>query len=193
MTGEPLVLASASPRRAAILEQLGIDFVAVPADVEELGEGDPETAARENARRKARAVAASHPGARVLGADTVVELEGRIMSKPAGPDEAARWLRALSGRTHRVLGGLCLAGPTGERKALDSTRVTFRKLQDAEVDAYVATGEWRGKAGGYAIQGRGAALVRAVEGDYFTVVGLPVAALVDLLRSASNAGESPAR
>ncbi|MDQ4040120.1 MAG: Maf family protein [Actinomycetota bacterium] len=183
MTGEPLVLASASPRRAAILEQLGIAFEAVPAGVAEIEDADPRAAARENARRKARAVGAGHCGRTVLGADTVVDLDGRILPKPDGPGQAADWLRALSGRTHRVLGGLCLIGPDGEREALDATSVTFRELSEGDVAAYVETGEWEGKAGGYAIQGRGAALVRAIQGDYFTVVGLPVAALLDLLRS----------
>ncbi len=146
-------------------------------------DGAPDAVARENARRKAHAVAAGYPGRTVLGADTVVDLDGRVLPKPDGPEQAAQWLRALSGRTHRVLGALCLIGPDGEREALDATAVTFRELGDGDVSAYVETGEWEGKAGGYAIQGRGAALVRAVQGDYFNVVGLPVAALLDLLRS----------
>ena len=158
-------------------------FEAVPSDVDELEAGDPEAVALENARRKARAVAARRPDDLVLGADTVVDVDGRILPKPAGPEQAAEHLRRLSGRTHRVLGGLCLIGPGGEREALDATEVTFRQLTGEDVAAYVETGEWEGKAGGYAIQGRGAALVRAVQGDYFTVVGLPVAALLDLLRS----------
>jgi nucleoside triphosphate pyrophosphatase len=156
----------------------------VPADVEEIEAGDPDEVARENARRKARAVAVARPGELVLGADTVVDLDGRILPKPRDAGQAADHLRALSGRTHRVLGGLCLTGPAGEREALDATEVTFRELSPRDVDAYVATGEWEGKAGGYAIQGRGAGLVRSVAGDYFTVVGLPVASLLDLLRSA---------
>jgi septum formation protein len=183
MSDAPLVLASRSPRRAAILDQLGIAFEAHPADVEELEDGHPEAAARENALRKAAAVAARRPGRRVLGVDTVVDLDERILPKPDTPEQAAAWLRALSGRTHRVLGGLCLAGPGGQREALDATAVTFRELSGDEIDAYVDTGEWAGKAGGYAIQGRGAGLVRAVAGDYFTVVGLPVATLLDLLRN----------
>jgi septum formation protein len=178
----PLVLASRSPRRAAILEQLEIPFVAVPADVDELEEGEPEAVALSNARAKARAVAKDHPGERVLGADTVVALEGRILGKPADEGQAADWLRALSGRTHQVLCGLWLVAPEGERDALDVTQVAFRDLSQREIADYVAGGEWRGKAGGYAIQGRGAGLVRAVVGDYYTVVGLPVAALLDLLR-----------
>jgi septum formation protein len=179
---KPLLLASRSPRRAAILEQLDIPFVAVPADVDEREVGDPEDAARANARAKARAVAERHPGERVLGADTVVALEGRILGKPVDEGQAAEWLRALSGRTHRVLCGLCLIGPHGEREGLDVTEVAFRDLSQREIGDYVAGGEWRGKAGGYAIQGRGAGLVRSVSGDYYTVVGLPVAALLDLLR-----------
>ena len=152
--------------------------------MDEVDEGDPRDAARENARRKARAVAAEHPGERVLGVDTVVTMAGRILPKPQDERQATEWLRTLSGRTHAVLGGLCLVGAQGEREALDSTDVRFRELSTKDVADYVATGEWEGKAGGYAIQGRGAALVRSVTGDFYTVVGLPVAALVDLLRSA---------
>ena len=183
MPGDPLILASSSPRRAAILEQLGIAFEVVPADVEEVETGDAREAARENARRKARAVAPAHPGRRVLGADTVVALAGEILPKPDGPGQAADWLNRLSGRTHAVLGALCLIAPGGEREALASTDVSFRELTATDVSEYVATGEWEGKAGGYAIQGRGAGLVRSVTGDYFTVVGLPVAALLDILKS----------
>jgi septum formation protein len=150
--------------------------------VDELEEGDPEAVALANARAKARAVAARHPGERVLGADTVVALDARILGKPEDEVQAADWLAALSGRTHRVLCGLCLIGPQGEREGLDVTEVAFRDLSQREVRDYVAGGEWRGKAGGYAIQGRGAGLVRSVSGDYYTVVGLPVAALLELLQ-----------
>ena len=181
---DPLILASRSPRRAAILEQLGIEFEAIPADVEEITSGDARDAARENARRKALAVAEKHPGRMVLGVDTVVVHAGEILAKPADAAEATAHLRRLSGRTHAVLGGVCLAGVAGgEREVLASTDVSFRELTASDIADYVATGEWEGKAGGYAIQGRGAGFVRSITGDYFTVVGLPVAALVDILRS----------
>jgi septum formation protein len=182
---DPLILASSSPQRAAILEQIGIPFEAVPSGVEEIVAGDARDAARENARRKARAVAESHPGRRVLGADTVVVLGGDILGKPADAAEAESHLRRLSGRTHAVLGALCMVGGLGgEHEALASTDVSFRELSASDIAEYVATNEWADKAGGYAIQGRGAGLVRSVTGDYFTVVGLPVAVLLDLLKTA---------
>jgi nucleoside triphosphate pyrophosphatase len=172
-----LTLASASPRRAEILQRLGIPFTAVPANVDEIEQGDPVEVARENARRKARAV----PGARVIGVDTVVALDDRLLPKPAGAAQAREWLDALSGRTHEVVGGLCVVQDGEERDAVEVTRVTFRTLTPAEVQWYLRSGEWDGKAGGYAIQGLGAALVERVEGDYLNVVGLPLAALLRLV------------
>jgi septum formation protein len=161
-----------------------VSFEVKPAGVKEVVEGDPEAAARENAVRKARAVAAaaSEGGdARVLGADTIVALGERILDKPATEEGAREWLEMLSGRTHRVIGGLCLVDDGAERAATAVTEVEFRALGQAEVDWYLASGEWRERAGGYAIQGRGAALVRGIRGDYLNVVGLPVAALLDLV------------
>jgi septum formation protein len=179
----PLVLASRSPQLCAILTQLGVEFEAIPADIEELAAGDPAELALENARRKARAVARRLEGrdAIVLGVDTDVELDGRVLGK--APDARAAWdmLRALSGRSHTVHSGLWVIDRDGERGAQAATDVRFRALSDAEVDSYVAAGEWRDRAGAYAIQGRGAALVDAIAGDYFNVVGLPVAALAELL------------
>jgi septum formation protein len=144
-----------------------------PADVEELGEGDPVEVAKENARRKA---AAAHGGEDevVLGVDTLVALDGRIYGKPADENEAAATLRALSGRTHQVVSGLAI----GDDVDAAVTNVTFRTLPEGVVEWYVQTGEWRDRAGGYAIQGRGAALVTAIDGDYLNVVGLPVAQLL---------------
>jgi septum formation protein len=185
-----LILASASPQRRAILERLGIAFTVCPADVVELEEGDPAQVAVENALRKARAVHArvinmdaagvEAPGAPVLGVDTVVALNGRIYGKPADKHRARETLRALSGATHRVLSGVALLNEGEEHTALASTEVAFRALDEGLIDWYVATGEWRERAGGYAIQGAGAALVREVQGDYENVVGLPVATLLDL-------------
>lgn len=153
-----------------------------PTDAEELEEGDPHVIAVENARRKALAARADAPAdAHVLAVDTVVALDGAVYGKPAGEDEARATLRALAGRTHQVVGGLVL----DDRATVAVTNVTFRDLDDALVDWYVATGEWRDRAGGYAIQGRGAVLVRAIEGDYLNVVGLPVAALMDVLESSA--------
>ncbi len=179
---EPLVLASSSPQRRAILEQLGVDFRVVPPEVEELGEGDPRAMVVANALRKARAVEAP----RVLGVDTAVVLDGRVFGKPADADEAATFLHRLSGRTHEVWSGIALIEDGGQRSGHCTTRVRFRLLEQPDVDWYLATGEWRERAGAYAIQGRGAALVESIEGDYWNVVGLPVAALLrlapDLLR-----------
>jgi septum formation protein len=152
-----------------------------PADVEELGEGDPGDVALENALRKARAAQKLGSQAEVvLGCDTLVALEGVIYGKPADEPEARATLRALSGVTHEVVSGLAVLLEGVERTAVARTKVTFRALDDDMLDWYLATGEWRERAGGYAIQGAGAALVRSAEGDYENVVGLPVATLLDI-------------
>ena len=121
------------------------------------------------------------PGERVIGADTVVALEERLLGKPRDAAQAREWLEALSGRTHRVVGGLCVIENGEEREAVEVTDVTFRAVTPAEVEWYLGSGEWEGKAGGYAIQGVGAALVERLEGDYLNVVGLPLVALLRLL------------
>ena len=170
-------MASASPQRRAILEQVGIPFVVQPAGVEELAAGDPLVVAEENARRKALAV----PGELVLGADTDVALDGEILGKPRDAEHARALLERLAGRTHLVVGGIALA-ERGEvvETGVVVTRVRFRPADGALLDWYVATGEWRGRAGGYAIQGAGAVLVDSIEGDYLNVVGLPLARLLTL-------------
>jgi septum formation protein len=174
-----LILASGSPQRRAILEQLGVDFRVEVPEVEELSRGEPRRVVRENALRKARAAAT--PGERVLGSDTAVVLDGRILGKPRDEQEAETFLRRLSGRTHEVMSGVALREPDGrERSDVAVTRVRFRRLERPDLDWYLATGEWEGRAGAYAIQGRGAALVEEIEGDYSNVVGLPVAALLRL-------------
>jgi len=148
-----------------------------PAHVEELAQGDPRELALENARRKALAI----PGALVLGADTDVGLDGDVLGKPRDAAHARELLARLSGRRHEVVGGIAIA-EHGAIVAQDVvvTAVDFRSLDEATIDWYVATGEWDGRAGGYAIQGRGAALVAGIEGDYLNVVGLPLARLLDL-------------
>ena len=153
-------------------------FEARPAAVEELSSGDPHVVAIENARRKREATVAGE-GEHVLAVDTLVALGDEIFGKPADEEHARATLQRLSGSTHRVISGVML----DDRATIAVTAVSFRELDDARLDAYVATGEWRERAGGYAIQGRGAALVRSIVGDYLNVVGLPVAALVDLLES----------
>lgn len=180
---EPLLLASASPQRRAILEQLGVAFETRPADVAEETTGAPAPVALANAVRKAAAVAEAAPGRTVVGVDTLVATEEGIWGKPAGEEEALAGLRHLAGRTHEVHSGLAVVEAGATRTATALTRVTFRALDEAGLARYVDAGEWRGRAGGYAIQGRGAALVRRIEGDYLNVVGLPVAALIDLLPS----------
>jgi septum formation protein len=171
-----LVLASASPQRKAILEQLGIAFTVQPADVEELTEGDPQHVVVENALRKARAV----EGDLVLGSDTEVYLDGKVYGKAGDAEHAERYLRELSGRTHQVYSGIALRDRDGERSAVAVTDVTFRHLSDADIAWYLGTEEWRDRAGAYAIQGRGSALVERIEGDFWNVVGLPVPKLLEL-------------
>jgi septum formation protein len=149
--------------------------------VEEEAAGDPQAVVAENARRKAMA---ERPGAGelVLGADTIVTVDGDILGKPRDAAQAREYVGRLAGRTHDVVGGIALARDGAVvAEAVEVTEVTFRALSAADVAAYVALGEWEGRAGGYAIQGRGAALVRAIAGDYLNVVGLPLARLLDLL------------
>jgi septum formation protein len=170
----PLVLASTSPQRRAILEQLGLPFEVVAPSYAEEGD-DPV----EHAVGKARSVdGRDRP---VLGVDTVVSCGDRVLGKPSGPDEAEAMLELLGGKTHEVVSGLCLRTPAWEATGRDVTRVTFRPLTPRDLAWYVCSGEWEGRAGAYAIQGRGAALVERVEGDYLNVVGLPAALLVRML------------
>ena len=187
-----LVTRLGSPQRRAILEQLGIAHVVRPTDVEEIDEGEPHAAAAANARAKAQAALAALNAdaghgcgaepAVVLACDTVVALDGRIYGKPRDAAEATEHLAALAGRTHEVLGALAVATPGGAiSERTDVTRVTFAPLTREEIERYVATGEWQGRAGGYAIQGRGGAIVERIEGDYLNVVGLPVQALRALI------------
>jgi septum formation protein len=175
-----LVLASRSPQRREILRQLGVEFVERPVDVIEEDDGAPEAVAGENALRKALAAGAGE-GEIVLGVDTLVATELEIWGKPPNAAAAAETLRRLSGRTHRVVGGVALLRATGDvQAATASTDVTFRAIDDALLEWYVGCGEWEGRAGGYAIQGRGAALIERIDGDYLNVVGLPVATLIAL-------------
>ena len=147
-----------------------------PADVEEDSEGDPADVVVRNARRKARAV----PGDPVLGVDTEVYLDGRLFGKPTDQDQARAYLERLSGRTHEVFSGLVLVHEGDERSGVARTKVTFRELDSSLIERYLDGDEWRNRAGGYAVQGRGAALIASIDGDYWNVVGLPVALLLDL-------------
>jgi len=175
-----LVLASRSPQRRAILEQLGVAFVERPVDVVEEDEGVPLAVAQENALRKALAAGAGE-GEIVLGVDTLVATELEIWGKPSNAEAARKTLRRLSGRTHHVISGVALLRANGDgQSATATTEVTFREVDEALLEWYVARGEWEGRAGGYAIQGFGAALVERIDGDYLNVVGLPVATLIHL-------------
>jgi len=176
-----LVLASTSPQRRAILEQLRIPFDVVgPVYVEhDPPDADPVMLVRDHAEGKARSVHVD--GALTLGVDTTVHLDGRVYGKPAGRDDARTMLRELAGRTHSVISGLCLLGHGEAVVEHDVTRVSFRELDEDEVESYLESGEWTARAGGYAIQGLGARLVARIDGDYLNVVGLPGALLIEML------------
>jgi nucleoside triphosphate pyrophosphatase len=180
----PLVLASASPQRRAILERLGVSFTVRATEVEEIEQGEPEQVALENALLKARAANTARATASahevVLGVDTLVALGTRIYGKPADEHAARETLAALSAETHTVVSGIALLRGDREQLALARTEVLFGYCSEELIDWYVAGGEWRGRAGGYAIQGIGAMLVREIRGDYENVVGLPVAKLMDM-------------
>ena len=172
----PLILASTSPRRREILEQLRIPFDVVTPSFDET-QGDPV----EHARGKARSVAGVADGRPVLGCDTEVICDGRVFGKPENESDAEAMLESLGGKTHEVVSGLALITSAWEEVHRDVTRVTFRPLDARDLAHYLASGEWEGRAGAYAIQGLGASLVERIEGDYLNVVGLPGALLVRLL------------
>ena len=176
-----LVLASTSPQRRAILEQLAIPFDPVaPRYVEhDPPDADPVALVREHALGKARSVHTA--GRTTLGVDTTVHLGQRVYAKPRDEDDARTMLRELAGRTHAVVSGVCLITSSGEVVEHAETLVTFRALDDTAIDRYAASGEWEGRAGGYAIQGLGGRLVERIEGDYLNVVGLPAALLLATL------------
>jgi septum formation protein len=177
----PILLASGSPQRSAILDQLGLPFRVVVPEVDELAMGDPSELAVENARRKADAVLdKAAPGELVLACDTVVDVDGIPFGKPENAEEAFTMLALLRDRSHDVVGGIVIVHPeTGERfERAVRTKVRFRRFPDDLLERYVAGEEWRGRAGGYAIQGTGAAMVSGIGGCYQNVVGLPVAMLL---------------
>jgi septum formation protein len=175
-----IVLASRSPQRRELLARLGVDFEVVVAEVEEAVGGDPQADVLESARRKARAVAA--PGALAIGCDTEVAIDGAALGKPGDERAAREYLGRLSGRSHEVLSGLALLGPEPDRlrEGVERSEVTFAALSVADIDRYVASGEWRDRAGGYAIQGLGSTLVERLEGDLSNVIGLPLRLLLEL-------------
>ncbi len=184
-----LILASASPRRAELLRNAGISFTVQPAHVPEqsLPGEPPREYAQRLACEKARAVFARHPNDVVLGADTVVIVDEHLLEKPADAADAARMLRLLSGRSHQVITGVCLVGPGFERNGAEVTQVTFGEFSDQEIAAYINSGEPMDKAGAYGIQGLASRWVASISGDYFNVVGLPIARVYRLLREAETA------
>ena len=183
MIKQSILLASASPRRKEILQTAGIAFEICPSDADELCLDGMDIGAQvvENATRKARDVSAKHQGRVVLGADTLVTADGKALGKPKDRADAKRMLSFLSGRTHEVMTGICITDGKCTKSALSVTRVTFRKLDDALIERYVASGECDDKAGAYGIQQKGCMLVERIEGDYFSVVGLPVCTVCQIL------------
>ncbi len=188
MTPLPLILASASPRRRELLTQAGYAFTVVSADIPEVrtpGE-EPIRFATRLAREKAEAVAKAHPEARsslILAADTVVVVDEEVLGKPRDAADAARMLRLLAGRTHRVITGVCLLAGDRQQSAAEVTFVQCTTLSDAEIEAYIATGEPSDKAGAYAIQGRAARWIPRIQGCYFNVVGLPLALVSSMIEA----------
>ena len=179
----PIVLASKSPQRRALLEALGLDFEVRDPAIEEETDGEPRELVVRNARRKAETVAEEQPDALVIAGDTEVVVDGEVLGQPESEAEARAQLERLSGSEHHVLGGLALVGPgTDEdpRTGVDVSTVAFKEFDDALLTAYLASGEWRGRAGSYAIQGLGSALVDIVRGDVSNVIGLPVGLLLRL-------------
>lgn len=188
MPSFPLILASASPRRRDLLSQIAVKHSVHPADIDEsLLPGEvPEAYVRRLALGKARAVAALHSGHPVLAADTTVVLDGRILNKPRDRAEAARMLAALAGRTHHVHTGIAVLSAAGEQSHVETTAVTFTDIPSTELEAYLATGDSLDKAGAYGIQGYAARWIAGIEGDFFNVVGLPLVAVLRLLRALSE-------
>lgn len=183
--GESLILASASPRRRELMAYTGLPVRVIVADAPEIKEGEPDALVMENARRKARAVAADHPGQTVIGADTVVYQNGRVLGKPRDRQDAVGMLQALSGAWHEVYTGVCVCRPDGTVDTrCDVSRVQFADLDADTIARYVDSGEPADKAGAYAVQGRAGMFVRRIEGSYSNVIGLPMALLRDMLRDA---------
>jgi septum formation protein len=181
--GPRVVLASQSPRRRDLLTLIGIGHTVRPADVDEsvLPGESPMTCVERLARGKVARIAAAEADALVIGADTIVVLDDRILNKPLDRADAVAMLRALRGRTHLVYTAVCVSWAGRTSSGVEPVSVRFRDLGDEEVDAYVATGEPMDKAGAYGIQGYGAAIVEAIAGDFFAVMGLPLVRLVRLL------------
>ncbi len=190
-----LILASGSPRRRELLSLYTTDFEVCASDFDEhaVHAAAPAALAEALARGKCLAVAAARPGAVVVGSDTVVELDGEVFGKPADAADAARMLRALSGRTHRVHTGVCVSDGVRAESFVDSCKVTFFPISEEEIERSIASGEPFDKAGAYAIQGQAALWLDRLEGDYYTIMGLPVSRTVRLLERFGKEKETPQR
>jgi septum formation protein len=179
-----VVLASGSPRRRQLLQLIGIEHDVVPSNIDETmrPRETPRRHAERLAREKASVIAKREPDRITIGADTIVVINRKVLGKPADAEDARRMLSMLSGREHTVITAVAVARGRKLRSAVEEVRVKFRRLREDEIDAYIATGEPMDKAGAYGIQGYGATIVECVDGDYFAVMGLPLARLVTLLK-----------
>jgi septum formation protein len=184
-----LVLASGSPRRRELLTQAGFTFEVVPADIDETRHPNeaPTDYVRRLALEKAQTIAARHPAATILGADTTVVLAGEVMNKPTDAADAEHMLRLLSNRTHQVHTGVAVVTPTSTSSHVETTHVVFREITEDELATYLASGDAKDKAGAYGIQGYAARWIPRIEGDYFNVVGLPLSRVVELLQQTHRA------
>ena len=183
-----LILASKSPRRKELLEKCGIPFTVEAAEIDEtLNEDLPLTEAIQDlSRRKAEAILKIHPDSVILGSDTIVVIDGKILGKPKDHDEAKQMLRELSGRSHQVITGFCLLSSLHCHTEVSVSEVYFTEMTEEEIDAYVATGEADDKAGAYGIQGLAGKFITKIEGDYYTIVGLPLSQVYQELKNLSN-------
>lgn len=181
---QSLILASASPRRRELIGYMGVPFEVITSEADELLSGAPEVLVQENAWRKAKAVAEKYPGRLVLGADTLVYKNGKIMGKPRDEKEAYAMIESLSGDWHEVYTGVCLIRDGYRDIRCDVSRVHFAPLSPNSISTYIASGEPMDKAGGYAVQGRGGMFVKRIEGSYSNVIGLPLSLVRDMLIAA---------
>lgn len=182
-----LILASQSPRRRELLEKCGLPFICEPADIDEtIAEGnDLSEEIKRLSRRKAEAVLALHPDAVVIGSDTIVAIDGKVLGKPQDRSEAKQMLQMLSGNTHQVITGLCVISSSRCFQDVSVSHVTFAPLSSDEIDAYVSSGECDDKAGAYAIQGGAGRFITNIDGDYYAIMGLPLNSVYEELKNIS--------
>ncbi len=181
--GKRIILASGSPRRRELLAYILPEFDVIPSGIEEIASGSPAQQVEKLAADKAADIAAKHPDAVVIGADTLVAVDAQVLGKPADAEEAAAMLKLLSGRTHTVYTGVAVVSNSKTQTLVESTQVTFCALSDGEIREYIATGEPMDKAGAYGIQGYGGKYITGIDGCFFNVMGLPLNRLYNLLKS----------